>query len=442
VEFTSGPKKLEGAMAKVPSLKDQLGEPVAGHGLLDRRFFLQTGAAIMSATATYGVAHAQSIGSSSPATMLKPGAGFTGYGVPSHWRDNVQRIVPQNVPPARINTGSSRTPWQLLEGTITPGGLHYVRNHNGTPDINPDDHTLIIHGLVKQPLAFTLETLLRYPMRTEIHFMECAGNSGGMNGPQPPQQTVGDIHGLLSGSEWTGVKLSTLLDEAGVDPKGTWILAEGADGVGMSRSIPVWKAMDDAMIALYQNGEPIRPEQGFPMRLLLPGFEGNTNVKWLRRLKVVDGPIYTKDETSRYTMLMPDGKAREFMLQMEPKSMIIKPSFGMNMRGPGYYEISGVAWSGLGRVTKVDVSADGGKSWTQTALTGPVLSKALTRFRLPWMWDGQPATLMSRTTDEKGMVQKTHADWAAQYAPRQNFHFSAIQSWAIAADGKVSNVYV
>jgi sulfane dehydrogenase subunit SoxC len=186
----------------------------------------------------------------------------------------------------------------------------------------------------------------------------------------------------------------------------------------------------------------LRPEQGFPMRLLLPGFEGNTNVKWIRRLKLTTSPIYARDETSRYTELMPDGKAREFMLQMEPKSVILKPSVGMNMQGQGYYEISGLAWSGLGAVAKVDVSADGGKSWAQAALSGPVQPKALTRFRLPWMWNGGPATLMSRTTDEKGHVQLTRAEWTGQYIARQNFHFSAIQSWGIAADGKVSNVYV
>ena len=429
-------------MKKLPSLTDQLGEPVAGNGLLHRRFFLQSGAAIAGAAAALGTARAESIGAASPPTMLKPGAMFTGYGVPSHWRDNVQRIVATNVPPGREVTGSTRTPLHMLEGTITPGGLHYVRNHNGTPDIDPSRHQLLIHGMVRQSLIFNLDSLIRYPMETRVHFMECAGNSGGMNAPMPPQGTAGDIHGLLSGSEWTGVKLSTLLDEAGLDSKATWILAEGADGAGMSRSVPVWKGMDDAMIALYQNGEAIRPEQGFPMRLLLPGFEGNTNVKWIRRLKVMDTPMYTRDETSRYTELMPDGRAREFMLQMEPKSVILKPSFGMTMQGPGYYQISGLAWSGLGRVRKVDVSADGGKTWTEAALTAPVQSKALTRFRLPWMWSGQPVTLMSRTTDEKGQVQKTHADWAAQYAPRQNFHFSAIQSWAVAADGKVSNVYV
>jgi sulfane dehydrogenase subunit SoxC len=434
-------------MAKKLMVKDRLGEPVAGNGLLHRRYFLQSGAvaagAAMSAAAMATAAKAEAIGAGSPPSMLKPGAEFTGYGIPSHWRDDIKRLLITNAPPARIVTGSSRTPLELLEGMITPAGLHYVRNHNGTPDIDPSKHELLIHGMVKRPLVFTVDSLLRYPMTSQIHFMECAGNSGAISGADKPEQVrVSAIHGLLSGSEWTGVKLSVLLDEAGLDPKATWILAEGADPVGMSRSHPVWKAMDDAMIAMFQNGEPIRPEQGFPMRLLLPGFEGNTNVKWVRRLRVMDGPMYSRDETSRYTELMPNGKAREFMLQMEPKSLILKPSFGLNMNGPGYYEISGLAWSGLGRVRKVDISADGGKSWTEAALSGPILPKALTRFRLPWMWNGGPATLMSRTTDEKGHVQPTRAEWVAQYAPKQNFHFNAIQSWGIASDGKVSNVYV
>ena len=431
-------------MASEKQLHDQFGEPVAGNGLLHRRFFLQSGAALAGAAAlTAAPTQAESISAGSPPTMLKPGAQFNAYGMPSHWRDNIKRILTTNAPPAREVTGSSRTPLQYLEGTITPAGLHYVRNHNGTPDIDPSKHELLLHGMVRQPTIFTVDSLMRYPMRSEIHFMECAGNSGGIAGAAQPQQvTAGDLHGLLSCSEWTGVKLSTLLDEAGLDPRATWILAEGADAAGMSRSVPVWKAMDDAMIALYQNGEPIRPEQGFPMRLLLPGFEGNTNVKWLRRLKVMDGPMYTKDETSRYTELQPDGKAREFMLQMEPKSLILKPSFSVDMQGPGYYEISGLAWSGLGRVRRVDVSADGGKSWAEAALTAPVLPKSLTRFRLPWLWNGGPAVLMSRTTDEKGRVQPNRTEWLAQYAPRQNFHYNAIQSWGVAAGGKVSNVYV
>ncbi|MSP95046.1 MAG: sulfite dehydrogenase [Alphaproteobacteria bacterium] len=430
-------------MAKFPTLQDQLGDPIAGNGLLHRRFFLQSGAAIAGAAATLGTASAESIGTAAPEWTKKPGAAFNGYGVPSHWRDNIQRLVVTNAPPGREVAGSSRTPLEMMEGTITPGGLHYVRNHNGTPDVDPNKHELMIHGLVRQPLVFTLDNLLRYPMESRIHFVECAGNSGAISASAEPQQVrASTIHGLLSCSEWTGVKLSTLLEEAGLDKRGTWILAEGADSAAMSRSVPVWKALDDAMIALYQNGEPIRPEQGFPMRLLLPGFEGNTNVKWLRRMKVMDGPMYSRDETSRYTELMPDGKAREFMLQMEPKSLILKPSFGINMQGPGYYEISGLAWSGLGRVRRVDVSADGGKSWAEAALSAPVQTKALTRFRLPWMWNGQPAVLTSRTTDDKGVVQMSRAQWVAQYAPRQNFHFSAMQSWAVDAGGKVSNVYV
>ena len=430
-------------MARDRDLREQFGEPVAGNGLLHRRFFLQSGAAIAGAAAvSASPALAEGIAAGSPPSMVKPGAAFNAYGMPSHWRENIKRILTTNPPPGREVTGSTRTPLQLLEGTITPAGLHYVRNHNGTPDIDPSKHELLIHGMVRQPSIFTVDSLMRYPMRTEVHFMECAGNSGGISGAAKPQQaSAGDLHGLLSCSEWTGVKLSTLLDEAGLDPKATWILAEGADAAGMSRSVPVWKAMDDAMIALYQNGEPVRPEQGFPMRLLLPGFEGNTNVKWLRRLKVLSSPMYTRDETSRYTELQPDGKAREFMLQMEPKSVILRPSFSIDMQGPGYYEISGVAWSGLGRVRRVDVSADGGKTWAEAALTNPVLPKALTRFRLPWSWNGGPAVLMSRTTDEKGRVQPSRAEWVAQYAPRQNFHFNAIQSWSVAANGKVSNVY-
>jgi sulfane dehydrogenase subunit SoxC len=430
-------------MANTPTLKDHVGEPVAGGGLLHRRYFLQGAGAAVSAAAMASAAQAESIGTGSPPSMLKPGADFTAYGMPSHWRDDIKRLLIANPPPARRVTGSCRTPLEMLEGTITPAGLHYVRNHNGTPDINPDTHELLIHGMVKRPLIFTVDALLRYPLESHIHFMECAGNSGAVSVNDKPEQVrASAIHGLLSGSEWTGVKLSVLLDEAGVDRNASWILAEGADAAGMSRSCPMWKAMDDAMIALYQNGEPIRPEQGFPMRLLLPGFEGNTNVKWVRRIRVMDAPMYARDETSRYTELMPNGKAREFMLEFEPKSLILKPSFGLNMPGPGYYEISGLAWSGLGRVKKVDVSADGGRSWTEAALSEPLLSKALTRFRLPWMWNGEPATLMSRTTDEKGHVQPTRAEWVAQYAPHQNFHFNAIQSWAISSDGKVSNVYI
>lgn len=417
------------------------GEQFAPNGRMDRRSLLR-GAIFSAGIAAAGVGIAQaddSIGANAPEWMKTPGRSFTAYGVPSKWQEKVQRIF--TIAPGRDGTGSSRTPLHLLEGTMTPGGLHFERDHNGVPDIDPGRHELMIHGMVKRPLTFSLETLMRYPMETRIHFIECAGNSGAYSQAQPQQMTAGELNGLLSCSEWTGVRLATLLDEAGITDQAKWVIAEGADAAAMSRSVPLEKCLDDAMVALYQNGEAIRPEQGFPMRLLLPGFEGNMNVKWLRRLNVTDAPVNARDETSHYTELMPSGKARQFMFLQQAKSIIIKPSFGMNMRGPGLYEISGLAWSGAGRVSKVEVSADGGRTWALAALNEPVLPKALTRFRLPWRWDGRPSILMSRVTDSIGGVQPTRADWVAQYVPGQIYHFNGIQSWGIDAEGTVKNVY-
>jgi sulfane dehydrogenase subunit SoxC len=412
------------------------------NGLLDRRALLR-GALLSTgvAAAGSGIARADdSTGVNAPEWMKAPGKPFSAYGTPSKWQEKVQRIF--TIAPGRAGTGVSRTPLHLLEGTITPGGLHFERHHNGVPDIDPAQHELFIHGMVKRPLAFSVDALMRYPMETRIYFVECAGNSGAFSQPQPQQITAGELNGLLSCSEWTGVRLSTLLDEAVINNKDAkWVIAEGADSAAMSRSIPLEKCMDDCMIALYQNGEAIRPEQGFPMRLLVPGFEGNMNVKWLRRLNVLDAPVDARDETSHYTELMPSGKARQFLFAMGAKSAILKPSFGMSMKGSGVYEISGLAWSGAGRVSKVEVSADGGKNWAMAALTEPILPKALTRFRLPWHWDGSPSTLMSRATDETGGTQPTRADWVAQYAPGQGYHFNGVQSWAIDAEGTVKNVY-
>jgi sulfane dehydrogenase subunit SoxC len=426
-------------MARKKGPDQEFAAPVAGNGLLDRRFFLTSSALAASAIAAAGAAEAQSIGAGAPAHMKQPGAGFTGYGMPSRWREQVRRVFA--AVPGREGSGSSRTPLQFLEGAITPSGLHFERHHNGVPDIDPARHELVIHGLVRRPLIFTVESLLRYPMISEIRFVECAGNSGGFTAVEPAQAPAGQLHGLLSCSEWTGVRLSTLLNEAGVEPAARWVVAEGADAAAMSRSIPLFKCMDDAMIALFQNGEAIRPEQGFPMRLLLPGYEGNANVKWLRRLKVATDPAFARDETSKYSDLMRDGRARLFTLDLGVKSVILKPSFGINMQGPGLYEISGLAWSGAGRVVRVEISADGGASWADAALTPPVLSKALTRFRLPWRWNGQPATLLSRATDERGRAQPARAAWLAQYAPGQTYHFNAIVGWSVAANGEVRNVY-
>jgi len=412
------------------------------HQLLDRRALLRrTLFSAGAAAAGAGIARAdeEPIGANAPEWMKTPGRSFSGYGMPSKWQDKVQRQF--NVSPSRAGTGSSRTPLQQLEGVITPNGLHFERHHNGIPDIDPSRHELLIHGLVKRPLAFSVEALMRYPMETHIRFIECSGNSGSFAQAQPQQQTCAMLHGLVSCSEWTGVRLRTLLDEAGVAKEAKWVIADGADASAMSRSVPLEKCLDDAVIALYQNGEAIRPEQGYPMRLLLPGWEGNINVKWLRRLKVTDQPADARDETSHYTELMPDGKARQYMFVQGVKSIILKPSFGMTMKGPGFYEVSGIAWSGEGRITKVEISADAGKTWTLASLGLPILPKALTRFRWAWQWNGTPTILMSRATDEHRSVQPTRAQWLTQYAPGQFYHYNGICCWGIEADGTVKNVY-
>jgi len=365
-----------------------------------------------------------------------------GYGQPSRFEEPVKRFVLQPYGATAPGTGPSFTPLESLEGIITPSGLHFERHHNGVPDIDRSEHRLMIHGMVQRPLVFTMDALARYPLTSRICFIECGGNSGRNTAPKPPQVSCGAIHGLISCAEWTGVPLAVLLREAGLDARASWLLAEGADAAAMSRSVPLEKALDDAMIALYQNGERLRPEQGYPVRLLLPGWLGNTSVKWLRRIKVTDGPTHTKDETSKYTELMPDGKARQFDYEMGVKSVITQPSAGLRMQGTGANEISGLAWSGAGKIRRTEVSVDGGASWRDALLQEPVLPKSLTRFRVPWQWSGERVLLQSRATDEKGNVQPTRAAWLAQYAPGQRYHNNMIQTWAIEADGSIANVYV
>ena len=409
-------------------------EPVAGNGLLHRRLFLTGGAA---AGLTFLTARAAP--PDTPPWMKTPGMPMRGYGERSAHEVGVQRIV--GAQPSTTGSGGSRTPIEALEGIITPSSLHFERHHNGVPNIDPAEHRVLIHGLVRRPLIFDVDALSRYPLVSRIQFLECSGNSAALNGAEPPQQTAGGLHGLVSCSDWTGVPLAILLDEAGVQPEGKWLLAEGADAAGMSRSVPLAKAYDDALLALYQNGERLRPSNGYPVRLFLPGYEGNMNVKWLRRIKVTAEPTMTKDETSKYSDLQPDGKALLFTFPMEVKSVITSPSGQQKMRGPGLYQISGVAWSGFGRIRRVDVSADGGKTWAQAALDGPVLDKALVRFRMAWRWDGGPSVLQSRAVDEHGTVQPTRAALLAKRGPAFRYHYNAIQSWAVAAAGDVSNVY-
>jgi sulfane dehydrogenase subunit SoxC len=282
---------------------------------------------------------------------------------------------------------------------------------------------------------------MRYPMESRIAFIECAGNSASLYQKEPAQLGVQPIHGLLSCAEWTGVRLATLLEDAGVDPRAQWILAEGADASGMSRSVPLEKAMGDALVAIYQNGEPVRPSNGYPMRLLLPGYEGNMNVKWLRRIKVTAGPTMTKDETSKYTDLQANGTALMFTFPMDVKSLITRPSPGLTLQGPGWYEVSGLAWSGRGAITQVDVSVDGGHTWATAVLSAPVLPRALTRFRLAWQWHGAPTVLKSRATDDTGAVQPTRDALVAAHGTNVLYHYNAIQAWQVAATGEVTHVY-
>jgi sulfane dehydrogenase subunit SoxC len=430
------------ANAAYRSLKNL--EAAAGNGLLDRRAFLRGGSALAAAMTGYAVAAPVAEDPWSRA----PGGNVLPYGVPSRFEKAAVRTLSN--PDAEPRTQHARTPHQLLQGSLTPNGLHFVISHGGDPDIDPARHRLAIHGLVKRPLVFTLDALARYPLVSRTTFLECGGNSAPLFSPSPVQASVQALHGLASCAEWTGVMLSTLLEETGIDPKAKWLLAEGADAPHLSRSVPIGKALDDAMIALYQNGERLMPGNGYPMRLLLPGWEGNMNVKWLRRLKLIEAPAMTYYESRTYAQILPGGKAYHFYFLQEVKSFITHPSPGVALGAPGFYEISGIAYSGNGRISKVMVSADGGASWAQAALQEPVLSKAFTRFRIPWSWNGAPAVLQSRAWDEGGNVQPTRAQIVAARGetakpppvlafPSQ--HYNGPTSWAIDASGGVKHVY-
>jgi sulfane dehydrogenase subunit SoxC len=424
-------------------------EVVAGNGLLHRRAFLRGGAAFAAAMTGYVLSDsvtAQQLADDPWST--KPGTPIPEYGVPSSFEKGVSRTLTN--PKGEPRTQHARTPHHLLNGTFTPNGLHFVISHSGAPDIDPAKHRLVIHGLVKKPLAFTLDALSRYPMVSRMAFVECGGNSAPLFSNVPVQGTVQALHGLVSCAEWTGVMLSTLLEEAGIDPKARWLIAEGADSLALSRSVPVAKALDDAMIALYQNGERLMPGNGYPMRLLLPGWEGNMNVKWLRRIKLTELPGMSYYEARTYAPILPNGKAYQFYFLQEVKSFVTHPSPGLTLRGPGFYEISGVAYSGTGRIARVMVSADGGKSWGEAALQEPILPKAFTRFRMPWRWNGGSAVLQSRAWDEGGNVQPTRAEIIAQRGqtskppsvlafPSQ--HFNGVTSWSVDNKGEVKHVY-
>lgn len=359
-----------------------------------------------------------------------PGAAPTAYGERSPFERAVR--VPRS-------WWASLTPLQDSQGMLTPSALHFERHHNGVPVIHPTRHRLMIHGLVERPWSFTLDDLKRFPSVSRLAFIECSGNSA-IEWRAPTGKTVQQTHGLTSTSEWTGVALKTLLGELGVKPEASWVLAEGSDAAAMTRSLPLAPLMEETLICYAQNGEPLRPEQGYPLRLLVPGWEGNTCIKWLRRLKLGTAPFMTREETSQYTDLMPDGTARQFTMVMEAKSVITSPSGGQRVQ-PGWIEINGLAWSGRGRIAQVEVSTDGGGSWQEAVLQDPVLPKCHTRFRVPWRWNGTDVILQSRCRDETGYRQPTRAELVAVRGVNSIYHYNAIQSWRIAADGQVTNVH-
>ncbi|MBE9539807.1 MAG: sulfite dehydrogenase [Proteobacteria bacterium] len=328
----------------------------------------------------------------------------------------------------------SLTPLEALHGTITPADLHFERHHAGVPQIDPAHHELLIHGMVDKPLKFTLDELKRFPSVTRTCFIECSGNFNTRAGEKSSPKM---LCGLTSQSEWTGVALSTLFREVGVKSKAIWFLAEGSDAAVLARSIPLEKALNDALVVYAQNGEAIRPEQGYPMRLLLPGWEGNTNIKWLRRLEISDAPFMTREETSKYTDPLKNDTARLFSVVMDARSVITAPTFPQTL-DKGWQEIRGLAWSGRGRIVKVEVSVDGGKHWQLAHLQGPVLAKAHTRFTLPWRWDGKPAEISSRATDETGYVQPTRRQLIDARGPgSQPYHLNPVMSWLVQGDGQV-----
>jgi sulfane dehydrogenase subunit SoxC len=335
-------------------------------------------------------------------------------------------------------SSSSRTPIHELRGIITPADLHFERHHGGIPNIDPETYSLTIHGMVERPMTFSLQDLKRLPSVSRLCFVECSGNGGAAYNRDPRREVSPQmVDGLLSTSEWTGVALATLLREVGVRPGATWMLAEGGDAAVMGRSVPLEKAWDDALIAYDQNGEAIRPEQGYPARLLLPGWEGNAQVKWIRRIEVSDGPFMTRDETSKYTDPLADGTARQFSLVLDAKSTITFPTYPYVLPEAGWWEVTGLAWSGRGRITRVDVSTDGGTTWEPAELQDPVLSKCTTRFRHLWNWDGRATTLMSRAVDETGYTQPSLQTLMNARGEGTSYHYNSIRPWSVEPDGQV-----
>ena len=426
-------------MAELPPNDARKSQPPSGRRTLLRAGLGAATAAVVASRATGALAAgAMPPGEPDSAKSLGPGIGDRVYGNPSRFESDMIR---RNVPWLTVNaeTSISFTPLQYQQGIITPSGVFFERYHAGRPTVDPATHRLMIHGLVDRPLLLTMEDIKRYPSESRIHFIECPAN-GGMEWRAAQLNSLQYTHGMIGCSEWTGVKLSTILQDVGIKPSAKWVLAEGADGSHMARSIPLDKILDDVLLVYGQNGEALRPEQGYPLRLVVPGWQGNVNVKWIRRLELGDAPWFTREETAKYTELMPDGKARGFTWPIYAKSVITFPCPEMPAKGPGLYEIRGLAWSGLGKIKQVDVSLDGGINWARARLHDPVLSKSLTKFTFEWRWDGKPALLQSRAIDETGFVQPTLAELRGVRGTNGVYNNNSIQTWQVKPDGSVFNV--
>jgi sulfane dehydrogenase subunit SoxC len=420
----------------------QVGYPHSDSGKNGRRAFLRAGAAAAGGL-LLGQSGAIAAEPSPPGEpdwtkVVGPGVDDRPYGVPSKFESDVIRRDVLWLT-ATSQSSVSFTPLQDMHGIITANGLFFERYHGGRADIDPQQHRLLIHGLVERPLVLTMDDIMRFPATSQIHFIECPAN-GGMEWRGAQLNSLQFTHGMIGCAQWTGVKLSTLLDEVGLKKEAKWVLVEGADAARMDRSLPLEKCLDDCIVAYGQNGEALRPEQGYPLRLIVPGWEGSVNIKYLRRIKIGDQPWFTREETSKYTDLMADGKARGFTWVNEAKSVVIFPCPEKPLTAPGLYEIRGLAWSGRGKIKNVDVSTDGGVNWNPAQLHEPILSKALTRFTIPWRWDGQPALVQSRAVDETGYVQPTITQLRKARGLNSIYHNNSIQTWQVKPDGSIFDV--
>ncbi len=412
-----------------------------------RRGFLKAGLAAGGALAGATTA-ARAAGPDPAITEIQPWNQENGdpvdaspYGMPIEYEKHVKRRTVSWLtadPVSSINF----TPLHDLDGIITPNGICFERHHSGAATVDPEKHRLMIHGLVEKPLVFTMEDLQRFPRENHVYFLECAANSG-MEWRGAQLNGVQFTHGMIHNVMYTGVPLRLLLAEAGVKPNGKWVLAEGADAAGMSRSIPMEKALDDCLVAFKMNGEALRKEQGYPIRLVLPGWEGNMWVKWLRRLEVGDKPWMQREETSKYTDLMPDGRARMFTWVMDAKSVITSPSPQKPiLHGKGPTVITGIAWSGRGTIPRVDVTIDGGKNWHKARIDGPSFDKSIHRFYFEFEWDGKPLLLQSRAIDSTGYVQPTKDELRAIRGVNSIYHNNGIQTWYVNENGEAENVEI